>query len=487
MKIAFVSSEVVPFAKTGGLADVAGSLPVELAKLGVDVKVFMPKYYSIDERKYNLHYDGFIGSFPVRIAGYDREVKLFRGFLPGSSVEIIFIDHPTYFHRHQIYTNDFDEDERFMLFSKAVIESLQRLKFVPDVIHCNDWQTGLIPLYVKDNYSWDRMFDKTAFLYTIHNVAYQGAFSKETLWRGELNQELFDNGMIQHNGAVNFMKAAIFYSEMINTVSPTYAAELMTEEYGAGMQEYLKIRRDSFVGILNGVDYDVWDPDTDKHLPFHYNIDSLTGKGKNKEYLLNQIKLPFLESIPLIGIVTRLASQKGIDLLEQVIWDLLSLNAQWVVLGAGESKYEELFQRVAKNYPRKFYFYQGYNNELAHLIEAGADIFLMPSNYEPCGLNQIYSLRYGTVPVVRKTGGLADTVQDWNELNSFGKDTGTGFSFESYSGYALLHSVKRSIQDYNNKPVWKKIQLNGMRKEFSWKRSAEKYLDLYKLAASKRQ
>ena len=487
MKIAFVSTEAVPFAKTGGLADVSGSLPKELEKLGCEVKVFIPKYFLIDEEKHGLRYNWEIGEMPIRINGIIRSVHVHQSKLPGSNVEVNFIDCPYYFHRHRIYTDDPDEDERFILFSKGVIETLQRMKWAPDAIHCNDWQTGLIPLFIKDNYSWDRFFDHTATLFTIHNIGYQGRFSKSVLFSAEINGKYFyPDGPVEQDGGVSFMKAGISFSDIINTVSNTYAHEILTPEFGSGLEKALKQREEDLFGILNGVDYDVWNPKTDKYLPFTYSFDNLNGKLNNKKFLLEHFDIPFNEDIPLIGIISRMVSQKGFDIFADAINDLMNLEAHWIILGAGEDEFEDLFRRLSNQLPGKVGSYIGYNNELSHLIEAGADMFLMPSRYEPCGLNQIYSLKYGTVPIVRKTGGLADTVKDWDEENYYGFDHGNGFSFYDYSGYALFKSVERAINTFKQKDVWKKIQLNGMRLDFGWKQSAEKYLELYKLAKEKR-
>jgi starch synthase len=451
------------------------------------VKLFLPKYYRIDEFKHDLHYNWDIGEMLIRIAGHVRSVHLYQAKLPGSDVEVNFIDCPHYFHRGNIYTNDSDEDERFILLCKGVIEALQRLKWVPDVIHCNDWQTGLLPLYIKDNYSWDRMFDRTASLFTIHNIAYQGRFLKDTLLKAELKEDYFyPVAPVEFENTVSFMKAGILFSEIINTVSKTYAHEILTPEYGAGMNSFLYKRKDDFYGILNGVDYDVWDPETDKHIPFRYSAKYLSGKLKNKKFLLDHVNLPFDESIPLIGIVSRMVLQKGFDLIADSLGELVHLPAQWAILGSGEDRFEDLFRSMAHHLPGKVFTYIGYSDELSHLIEAAADMFLMPSRYEPCGLNQIYSLKYGTVPIVRKTGGLADTVQDWHEYLSAGQETGTGFVFNDYSGYALYTAVERAIQTFHDKETWKKIQLNGMSKDYSWENSAKGYLELYKKATGKR-
>ena len=486
MKIAFVASEVYPYAKTGGLADVAGALPKSLAKLGCEVKVFLPKYFIVDENKLGLHYNWAVGEMPIRIAGHIRPVHLHQGRLPDSNVEVNFIDCPHYFHRPQIYTNDPDEDERFILLCKGTIETLQRLQWVPDVIHCNDWQTGLIPLLIKDNYSWDKIFHKVSSLLTIHNIGYQGRFSGDTGFKAELRSELFyPDGPFESD--YSFMKAGILFSDIINTVSDTYAHEILTPAYGAGMEKILYSRKDDLFGIVNGVDYELWNPETDRHIPFHYSVKDLQDKLKNKKFLLEQINLPFDNKIPLIGIISRMVSQKGLDIVAGVINDLIDLPAQWVILGSGEDEYEDLFRSIAFQKPDKIFTYIGYNNEFAHLVEAGADMILMPSHYEPCGLIQLYSLRYGTVPVVRKTGGLADTVQDWHELKSNGSDAGTGFSFNDYTSFALYTTVKRAVETFSDKSVWLKIQQNGMSKDYSWEHSAKEYIELYANAITKRK
>jgi starch synthase len=488
MKIAFASSEVFPFAKTGGLGDVVGALPKALENLNCEVKVFLPKYAVIDHARYDLSYSWAIGEMPIRVAGHIHTVNVFLTTLPHSKVEIYFIDCPHYYHRPTIYTNDKDEDERFILFCKAVMESLQRLNWKPDVIHCNDWQTGLIPLYIKDNYKWDvHFFGKIATVMTIHNIAYQGRFPKETLHKAEIRPELFyPNSPIEVWNSICFLKTGLMYSDAINTVSSTYAREITTSNYGEGLEGVLRYRINDFFGIINGVDYSIWDPSADKHIPFHFNKDELEGKRKNKEFILKSVHLPFNSERPVIGIVSRLVSQKGFNLIADSINSLMQLDAQWLLLGAGEDKFEYLFRSIAYAFPEKVFAYIGFNNELSHLIEAGSDIFLMPSKYEPCGLNQIYSLRYGTVPIVHKTGGLADTVWDWNELWYRGDIRGTGFTFTEFSPQALVSTVKRAIDCFHQKDIWQRIMLNGMSQEFSWEISAHQYLKLYQHAIMKR-
>jgi starch synthase len=485
MKIAFVSSEAVPFVKTGGLADVAGTLPKALNNLGCEIKVYIPKYSIIDDNKFDLKYRQDIGELPIMVAGNMRVVKFYQGKLPGSSVVVTFIDCPYYFHRETVYTNDNDEDERFILFCKGVIEAMRIEKWAPDIIHCNDWQTGLIPLYIKDNYKGDQLFSKTKTLLSIHNIGYQGRFPKSSMLKADLNEiYYFREGPVEIDNTFSFLKAGIWAADIITTVSKTYAKEILTPEYGSGLENILILRRDSLFGILNGVDYTDWDPAKDFYLPFHYSSNDLSGKSKNKKSLLDHFNLKFDEQTPLIGIISRLTVQKGFDIFTDALPELIKLNAQWIIIGTGEDKYEDLFKSLANNFPDKVASYIGFNIELSHLVEAGSDMFLMPSQYEPCGLTQIYSLKYGTVPIVRKTGGLADTVQDWDELSYQGLDTGNGFSFYDYSGYALLSSVKRGIDTFPHKDTWNKIQQNGMSNDFSWEKSAGEYVRLYEYLIS---
>lgn len=487
MNIAFVASEVVPFAKTGGLADVSGSLPIELTKLGHNVKVFMPKYYSVDENKFKLKLESWIGIIPVRVSNKIHNVKIFKGFLEDSTTEIYLIDYPNFFHRHLLYTNDSDEDERFILFQKAAIELIQRLHWKPNIIHLNDWQTGLVPLLIKDNYSWDKKFKDTATIYTIHNIAYQGNFPKETYRKAELNIKYFEApGAIEENNRVNFMKAGISFADIVTTVSEKYSEELQTPEFGFGMDIILNYRKDDFYGILNGIDETVWNPEVDSFIPYKYSLKTLGSKKKNKVELLKKFNLPYDATVPVIGIVSRLTSQKGIDMILSSMEYLLSLDIQWVILGSGEEQYEQELKNIAQKNPDKFSVYLGYSNEISHLIEAGSDMFLMPSQFEPCGLTQMYSLKYGTVPIVRNTGGLADTVFDWDENYFNEKEIGNGFSFNDYNGYALTDAIERAINAFKNKKLWKKIQTNGMTQDFSWGKSAEKYIEIYKKAIAKK-
>ena len=480
MNIVFISSEAVPFIKTGGLADVAGFLPKILEKHGCKVKVFLPLYSLILKKNFSLIQRTDLGEITIEVAGQSYLVQLYQSVLPDSNVEVNFIHCPHFFNRSGVYTNDPDEDQRFILFSKGVMEFLIKLNWHADIIHCNDWQTGLIPIYIKDNYRHHSIFAKTKTLFTIHNIGYQGKFPYSAFINADLNHEyFFSEGPVVTDNHFSFLKTGLWFSDIITTVSETYANEILTPEFGSGLENVLLFKKDHLYGILNGVDYALWNPETDHHLPFNYSQNDLSGKLENKRYLLKRFNLDFYDNIPLIGIVSRFAGQKGFDIFAEAVPDLMLLNAQWIILGSGETKYESLFKSITGYYPRKIASHIGFDEELSHLIEAGADIFLMPSHYEPCGLNQIYSLKYGTVPVVRKTGGLADTIQDWDESLYSGNDNGNGFSFFDYSHYALSLSVRRAVSTFRFKETWHKIQINGMKNDFSWDKSALKYLLLY--------
>jgi len=486
MKVAFVTSEMAPFAKVGGLADVAQGLTKALSQLGCDVKIFLPRYSTIDPWRDELHYCFDVNEIKLRVSekefsvhAYKKEIK----FNSKSKVEVYFVDSPFHFDRGSIYTNDPDEGERFLLFSKAVIEILQRLKWSPDIFHINDWPTGLLPVILKQHYEWDLLFKHSKFLFTIHNIEYQGNFAPELIYKNHLDGKYFYlGGPLEFHGKVSFLKAGIVFSDIITTVSENYAREILTPEFGGGMESILQTKKDKLFGILNGVDYTEWNPKTDKYIPYKYSEKSLYRKAKNKIELLKAFHLPEDKETPLIGIVSRLVSQKGFDLLMNGIDEITKLNCRFVVLGSGEIKYEDFFRSLSYSFPEKFGIKIMFDNRLAHLIEAGADMFLMPSKYEPCGLNQIYSLKYGTVPIVRKTGGLADTVRDWDYYNQLGLKTGNGFVFDEYSSQAMINAIQRALERYQDKKIWKQIQLNGMKEDFSWDQSAKKYLQLYHLA-----
>lgn len=479
MKIAFAASECFPYVKTGGLGDIIGSLPKAINEEGCEVKLFLPLYGGIktDEHKLNLLEE--YRNIPVTLGLRDLEFNVWYGTLPDSEVEVYFIDCPVYFHRDMPYTNDPDEDERFILFQLAVIETLQRLKWSPDVIHCNDWQTSLIPVYLKTNYKWDKLFENTSVLLSIHNIGYQGRFSSDAIQNAGLSySEFYPGGPYELDGTFCFLKAGILFSEIITTVSPTYAKEIQTEEFGAGMEGVLSTRKDDLYGVLNGIDTGIWNPKTDKFIPFNYSKRGIKNKVKCKKKLLEEAGIEYNEDIPLIGIVSRFAGQKGFDLLFPVVNELMNLPIQLLVLGSGEDRTEKFFEVLAESFPEKVNTYIGYNNRLAHWITAGCDMFLMPSQYEPCGLNQMYCLNYGTVPIVKKTGGLADTVLDFHEYD----EKGNGFTFKDHTSYALYYAIERALNIFKDKKIWKEIVMRGMKEDFSWKHSAKEYMRLYKKA-----
>ena len=486
LKILFVTSEVVPFVKTGGLADVSAALPQTLAELGHEVRIVVPKYGAVDDRKFKIHEVVRLKDIKIELAGKEVIFSLKSCFLPGQRirVQIYFLDNQEYFgSRNSLYGDPMtgkdypDNDERFIILNRAVFELIIKLGWIPDIIHCNDWQCGLIPTYLKTVYSGEENFDKFKTLFTIHNLAYQGEFSKSSFKKTGLPDKLNSPKGILHKGKLNFMKSGLVYADAINTVSKTYANEIRTDSViGSGLKDVLSKRKDDLYGIINGIDTKVWNPDRDKHLPKKYSIKNVEQKAVNKQALAEKFGFEFKEDTPIIGLISRLFDSKGIDLIEKILPQLLKLDIQMIVLGTGDKKYHSFFDQIAKKHSDKFACYLGFNDDLAHLIEGGADILLMPSKYEPCGLNQMYSLNYGTIPVVRETGGLADTVKKFNEKTK----EGTGFVFKKYNAKDLLTEIKRALKVYRDKDTWNKIVKAGMKEDFSWNSSAKKYIDLYK-------
>ena len=486
LKILFVTSEVVPFVKTGGLADVSAALPQTLAELGHEVRIVVPKYGAVDDRKFKIHEVVRLKDIKIELAGKEVIFSLKSCFLPGQKirVQIYFLDNQEYFgSRNSLYGDPMtgkdypDNDERFIILNRAVFELIIKLGWIPDIIHCNDWQCGLIPTYLKTVYSGEENFDKFKTLFTIHNLAYQGEFSKSSFKKTGLPDKLNSPKGILHKGKLNFMKSGLVYADAINTVSKTYANEIRTDSViGSGLKDVLSKRKDDLYGIINGIDTKVWNPDRDKHLPKKYSIKNVEQKAVNKQALAEKFGFEFKEDTPIIGLISRLFDSKGIDLIEKILPQLLKLDIQMIVLGTGDKRYHSFFDQIAKKQSDKFACYLGFNDDLAHLIEGGADILLMPSKYEPCGLNQMYSLNYGTIPVVRETGGLADTVKKFNEKTK----EGTGFVFKKYNAKELLTEIKRALKVYRDKDTWNKIVKAGMKEDFSWNSSAKKYIDLYK-------
>lgn len=487
LKILFVTSEAIPFVKTGGLADVSAALPKVLTEMGHEVRLVIPKYGAVDERKFKVHDIIRLKDISIKIGDKDVIFSLKSCFLPGvrTRVQIYFLENYEYFgSRNSLYIDpktgkDYsDNDERFILLNRSIMEMIIKLGWIPDIVHLNDWQCGLVPAYAKTIYKDCEGFDKLKILFTIHNLAYQGKFPQGSFKKTGLPESLdSEKKGIIHQGKLNFLKSGLIYSDAINTVSETYAVEIRTkEEYGEGLKDILAKRKDRLFGILNGIDFNIWNPEIDKLIPFNYSLKTLDKKVENKVYLLERFGLKYDPNIPLLGVISRLYDSKGIDLIQKSFSDLMKLNLQFILLGTGDLKYHTFFEKMSSKYPDKFSCYLGFSDELAHLIEAGADMFLMPSRYEPCGLNQMYSLVYGTIPIVRETGGLADTVQKYNEKTG----EGTGFVFKKYEPGDLVAEVKRAIKVYDNKDSWLKLMKTAMKQDFSWNSSAKKYVDLYR-------
>lgn len=476
MRILFVASEGLPFSKTGGLADVVEALPKALAALGHEVAVLLPRYRNTRAVAVS------VPSLTVPMG----EALRFPAIVEGGTLHGVyyyFVDDPEFFDREQLYGaagKDYpDNAERYAEFCSAAIEFCKRV-WMPEVIHCHDWQAGLVPVLLRTRYLKDETMQEVPVVFTIHNMGYHGAFPRDAMRRIGLPDTLFGIDGMEFYGRVNFLKGALIFSDFLTTVSPKYAEEITTPEYGHGLDGVIRNRPDKLTGILNGVDYAAWSPERDKIIAARYSPKDLSGKVACKKNLLEAFGLPpDTANKPVIGIVSRFAGQKGFDLIEQVAADLLAEDVAMVALGAGEPRYEKLFRDLAKAYPAKFSVRVAYDNNLAHKVESGADIFLMPSRYEPCGLNQIYSLKYGTVPVVRATGGLDDTVEAFDPATG----RGTGFKFQGYEGALLLQAVQQALAIYRSEPaVWRRIQLNGMGKDFSWHVSALEYAKLYERA-----
>ena len=478
LRVLVCSSEVVPFAKTGGLADVAGALPKALAAMGNDIRVCLPKYASVDAKKFALQRHA--GPFAVPMSATMQVGVDTSDAIPG--VTTYFIDSPRHFDRKGLYGEP-DDAERFALFSRATLEFLRQSEWKPDIIHCNDWQTGLIPVYLKTAYKNDPALSRIATLYTIHNLAYQGVFPPDALARAGLDRSLFNMAGLEFYGQVNFMKGGLIFADLLSTVSEAYSREVQTAEFGERLEGVLAGRRGDLFGVLNGLDYDEWNPETDQLTPTHFSADDLNGKAADKAALQKKLNLPQRSDAPMFGLVSRLASQKGLDILSDVLPHMLQLDVQFALLGTGEHHYHDLMSGFAKQYPDKLGLLLGYDNPLAHLIYAGSDFFLMPSRYEPCGLGQMISLRYGTIPIVRHTGGLADTITDFDPKTG----GGNGFSFREHTAVALFGAVARALLTMNAQPAWQRLVQNAMAADFSWGRSAKSYLDLYQRAVDRRR
>lgn len=471
MNVLFVVSECVPFVKSGGLADVAGALPKQLRKLGIDIRVIMPKYETIAE-KYKKEMKK-IAQLVVRV-GWRRQycgIEMFEY----EGVIYYFVDNEYYFKRHQLYGH-YDDGERFSYFCRAVLDALPAIPFRPDIIHCHDWHTGMIPFLLREEYRKNSFYEQIRTVFTIHNLQFQGIFPREIL--GDLlnlSDRYFTIEHLEFYGNVSFMKGALVAADIITTVSPTYKEEIQTEYYGERLDGLLRARQRDFIGILNGIDDEMYNPKTDPFIAVPYDIHTITRKQMNKRALQQYFGLSIREDVPIIAMVTRLTKQKGLDLVKCVFHEIIAEDVQFILLGTGDKEFEQFFHYMAETYPDKVKVYIGFNEELAHKIYAGADLFLMPSKFEPCGLSQMIALRYGTIPIVRETGGLNDTVQSYNEFTG----EGNGFSFTNFNAHDMLYTIRRALTFYKEKQIWEKLMKEAMSRDYSWGQSALKYNKVY--------
>ncbi len=476
MRIALAAAEATPFAKTGGLGDAVAGLTRYLAGDGHDARLFLPFYGAIDTHGRGFVPVDYAQGIELALGPHRYTFSLWTAPLPGGGPWVYFVHCPPLFDRPTIYTARPDEPLRFALLTRALLESCQRMGFAPDVLHAHDWHTALLPLYRRTHYQWDGLLARAGTLLTIHNIGYQGVFGGQAIAELDLtpHRELLPAEDVSA-GRINFLRAGIVHADLLSTVSPRHAQEIQTPEYGSGLDGLLRRRAGSLTGILNGVD-DEWDPATDPHLPANYSRHDLAGKRVCKRDLVERLGMPYREATPVAGVVTRLTPQKGIDLFLEALPPLLARrDLQLVAVGSGEERYEAFFARLGRDFPRQVVAYRGYSNELAHRVEAGADLFLMPSRYEPCGLNQMYSLRYGTPPVVRATGGLADSVEPWDWVSQ----RGTGFAFEDYTAAGLVWAVESGLETFRHPDSWRRLQDNGMAEDFSWRVQGRRYVELY--------
>jgi starch synthase len=478
LRVLLCTSECVPFVKTGGLADVAGALPKALADLGHDVRVALPKYSAIDSSKIVSTITG--SARTVRLGNRSLRVNI-EASDAINGVTTYLVDCPEYFDRDGLYGHS-DDAERFALFCRAILEFLRQGDWQPDVIHGNDWQTALVPVYLRTAYADDPRLSRIGTLHTIHNLAYQGVFDRAMLDAIGLDPSLYTVNDLEFYGRVNPLKGAMVFADILNTVSKTYSKEIQTAEYGEKLEGVLSMRKDDLFGVLNGLDYDVWNPAADEFLAAPYSAQDTAPKAKSKAGLQKRLGLPQRPDVPLFGLVSRLASQKGLDILADLLPHMLQLDVQFALLGTGEPYYHDLLSAAAKRFPDRMAAALTFDNALAHQIYGGCDFFLMPSRYEPCGLGQMISLRYGTIPIVRSTGGLADTVEDFDPATG----SGNGFTFTDYTPVALFGAISRSLLTMQADKARTRLIRNAMSADFSWRRSAEQYVQLYERASRKR-
>jgi starch synthase len=484
LKILLMAAEMVPFAKTGGLADVAGALPKALKAQGHDVRVAMPRYSRIDPERFKLSVA--VEPFPVMIDDRDEHATVMAAAVasPGGDIPVYMIDNAHYYERDGIYMYE-DDADRFIFFCRATLEGIKRMGWQPDVIHCHDWHTAIVPNWLKTIYKNDPFYAATASVYTIHNLAYQGIFGYRVLEIAGVDEY----GFIAHpdmphlNDVVDFMGRGIYYADILNTVSETYAQEILSPEFGEGLDPLLRDRRDRLYGVLNGIDTEINDPANDLYLAAHYDADNIAGKAACKTDLQREAGLPQSDMTPLIGLISRLADQKGFDLIDQILEPFLRHNdVQIVVLGTGDQRYHERLNNIRARFPQQIATFLTFKAQLAQKIYAGSDMFLMPSRFEPCGLGQMIALRYGSIPIVRETGGLADTVQNFDPATG----AGNGFSFRAYDAMALYTALMRGLENYRYRNTWQQLVVRAMAADHSWATSANRYVELYRRAIATR-
>jgi starch synthase len=478
LKICFVASEIAPLAKTGGLADVAGVLPKHLHAMGHDVRVFMPLYSSMSNGAVrNAPALSSARNVSLALGSHRYSYTLLESQLPGSSVPLYLVHCPEVYDRPSIYTSGIDEHLRFLVLQRAALDGCQRLQFAADIMHCTDWHTALMPMMLKSVYAWDSLFAATRSVLSIHNIGYQGIFDASTAYDigGDVRHLLSPETLA--GGGFNWLREGVRHAHRVTTVSPTYAKEICSPIGGHGLDGVLRARADGVVGILNGVDYSEWNPATDRYLKHRFSPEDLSGKRATKRSLLDWLNLSVSDSAPMVGIVSRMTVQKGFDLLFDSLPQILeSRELSLVALGSGDAHYEDFFVGLQNSFPDRVVFHRGYHEELSHLIEAASDMFLMPSQYEPCGLNQMYSLKYGTAPIVRRTGGLADSVQMWDPATR----QGTGIVFNDFDVPAVTWAIHTALDFFKDQQGWTQLMRNGMAQDFSWDRQTGEYVKLYR-------
>ena len=475
LKVLILAAEIVPFAKVGGLADVVGALPKALQAFGHDVRLVMPRYRQVDPQ--HFHLGTVLDAVSVPMGSYQVQVEVRRGEI-GNHIPVYMIDAPRYFDRENIYGYT-DDGERFILFCRAALEAMRALDWSPDVVHCNDWHTGIVPNWMHTIYREDSFFADTATVYTIHNLAYQGIFGYRLLEvAGVASNGFLYPQIAELANVVDIMGRGILFADAVTTVSERYAQEILTPTFGEKLDHMLRSRRDRLFGILNGVDYQEYNPATDRHIHTRYDATLLEKRAENKAALQEQVHLPVRPEVPMLAMISRLSDQKGFDLLSQIIQPLLAQGVQFVLLGVGDQHYHEMFQNLAARYPEQVAIFLTFNTELRQRIYAGSDMFLMPSRFEPCGTSQMEAMRYGCVPIVRHVGGLADTVQEYNPLTG----EGNGFVFNNYDPWEFFASIVRALALYPFKDVWHTLQLRGMAADHSWRASAIRYVEVYRNA-----